>query len=57
MDIDIATKFPQKSSNGGLFTINGSYELKSGFDRRFANQNEPTGLWTPDEMVQLSKNE
>ena len=48
MDIDLAVKYPHKSSNGGLFTMNGSYELTSLFDRRFANQNEPTGLWTPD---------
>ena len=57
MDIDLAVKYPHKSSNGGLFTMNGSYELTSLFDRRFANQNEPTGLWTPDETIQLTKSE
>lgn len=57
MDVDVATKFPHKSSNGGCFTLNGSYELKQGFDKRFANQNEPSGLWTPDEYIQFTKNE
>lgn len=57
MDVDVATKFPHKSSNGGLFTLNGSYELREGFDRRFANQNEPSGLWTADERIQFTKNE
>ena len=55
MDCDVAAKYPHRSSNGGMFTINGSYFLKTGFDRRFANQNEPTGLWTPDEMIQWTK--
>lgn len=57
MCIDLATKYPHKSSNGGLFTMNGSYEFQSGFDRRFPNLNEPSGLWTPDEMIQWTKNE
>ena len=57
MDMDLAAKYPHKASNGGLFTINGSYDLLSGFDRRFANINEPTGFWTPDEMVQYTKGE
>lgn len=57
LDVDLATKHPHKASNGGLFTLNGSYELSNKFDRRFANQNEPTGLWTPDEYIQYTKNE
>jgi len=57
LNCDIAAKYPHKASNGGMFTMNGSYFFKSGFDRRFANQNEPTGFWTPDEMVQLAKGE
>ena len=57
MDVDVAAKYPNKASNGGMFTMNGSYEFKSTFDRRFANQNEPDGLWTPDERLQLVKNE
>lgn len=57
MDVDVAVKFPHKSSNGGCFTLNGSYELRADFDRRFANQNEISGMWTPDEHIQLTKNE
>lgn len=57
MDVDVATKYPHKASNGGLFTLNGSYELRPGFDRRFANQNETSGMWTPDECIQFTKNE
>lgn len=57
LDVDVAAKYPNKSSNGGCFTLNGSYELLPGFDRRFPNQNEKSGLWTPDEHIQLTKNE
>ena len=57
MDVDVATKYPHKASNGGLFTLNGSYELRPGFDRRFANQNETSGMWTPDECIQFTTNE
>lgn len=57
MNIDLASKYPHKASNGGLFTLNGSYQFRSGFDRRFANDNEPSGLWTPDEYVQLTKSD
>ena len=39
----------------GGFLINGSAEFLNGFDRMFANDNESSGLWTPDEMVQLAK--
>lgn len=57
MDCDVAAKYPHKSSNGGMFTMNGSYDFRAGFDRRFANQNEPSGFWTPDERIQWAKNE
>ena len=57
IDCDVAAKYPHKASNGGMFTMNGSYDLGPGFDRRFANQNEPSGFWTPDEMIQYSKGE
>lgn len=57
MDCDVAIKYPHKSSNGGMFTMNGSYSFRTGFDRRFANQNEPSGLWTPDERIQWTKSE
>ena len=57
LDVDLASNFPHKSSNGGLFTLNGSYELSSQFDRRFANNNESSGFWTPDEYIQYTKNE
>lgn len=57
LDVDLAVKYPSKSSNGGLFTLNGSYELSPEFDRRFANQNEASGMWTPDEYIQYTKNE
>ncbi|MBR4316158.1 MAG: hypothetical protein IKP65_04220 [Alphaproteobacteria bacterium] len=53
----MAANYPDRASNGGMFTMIGSYEFKSSFDRRFANQNEPDGLWTPDETLQLAKNE
>lgn len=57
LNVDLATSQPNKASNGGLFTLNGSYELTEHFDRRFANQNEPSGFWTPDEYIQYTKNE
>lgn len=53
---DWATKQPDVGGIGG-FTINGSYELKNGFDFRFANNNESSGMWTPDEGIIFSKSE
>lgn len=54
--VDWAAKFPNKVGAGG-FLINGSYILKSSFDFKFANDNEPSGLWTPDETLQYTKGE
>lgn len=51
-----AQRYPKLDGVGG-FVINGSYELKNGFDFRFPNDNEKSGRWTPDEMVQLTKSE
>lgn len=49
-------RVPDLDGVGG-FVINGSYELKQGFDFRFPNDNEKSGYWTPDEMVLLTKSE
>ena len=50
------TKNPDLIGVGG-FLPNGSYELKSNFDFRYPNNNEKTGYWTPDEVVNLAKSE
>jgi len=56
LTVDKAHKFTNKQGVGG-FLINGSYSLKGSFPFAFANNNERSGKWTPDEMVQLSKSE
>lgn len=56
LGVDWASKQPNAVGAGG-FTINGSYEFKNNFDFRFANDNEPSGFWTPDQMIKYTKSE
>lgn len=56
LEVDWASENPDNIGCGG-FTINGSYDLLNGFDFRFANQNEKSGFWTPDERVRYAKGE
>ena len=56
LEVDWASENPNNIGCGG-FTINGSYDLLNGFDFRFANQNEESGFWTPDERVRYAKGE
>lgn len=56
LTIDKAHKHPNKQGVGG-FLLNGSYNLKGSFPFAYANDNERSGKWTPDEMIQRAKSE
>ena len=53
---DWASKFPNNVGAGG-FTMNGSLRLNNNFNFKYANDNEPNGLWSADEQIQFTKGE
>ena len=56
LSVQLASKSKKLKESCG-FTLNGSCQLNNMFDYRFANDNEKSGRWTPDQNLAYTKSE